>query len=72
MVKKQQDVLLFYCIEHDLQIIQNSKTMMTELKVATTGQLIYKCKNPITCYLLYLDLVENRQMEKRDDGDVRK
>ena len=71
-MKKQQDVLLFYDIENDLQIIQNSKTMMAQLKVATTGQLIYKCKNPVTCYLLYVDLVENRQIEKRDDGDVRK
>ena len=71
-MKKQQDVLLFYDIENDLQIIQNNKTMMAVLKVATTGQLIYKCKNPVTCYLLYVDLVENRQIEKRDDGDVRK
>lgn len=71
-MKKQQDVLLFYDIENDLQIIQNNKTMMAVLKVATNGQLIYKCKNPVTCYLLYLDLVENRQMEKKDDGDVRK
>ena len=72
MAKTQKDVLLFYDIENDLQVIQNSKTMMAELKVATTGQLVYKCKNPITCYLLYLDLVENRQMERRNEGDVRK
>ncbi|MTN81811.1 hypothetical protein GMB34_11670 [Turicibacter sanguinis] len=72
MAKKQQDILLFYDIENDLQIIQNNKTMVAELKTATTGQMIYKCKNPVTCYLLYLDLLENRQMERRDETNVRK